>query len=266
MGKFDGILLVSDMDGTMLTGDKRISDENRQAVARFTREGGWFCMATGRPPATTSAFEPLLPCGAPKIYLNGALIRYDAQHVLRQFTFGSEIWPLIETICADFPTVGCELFAADEVFLYRSSPETTYHMQLVRRQFAPMTAFVPGMALYDIALTGKPEVLQQIRTAYFGQTDRYSAVMSAPNLLEVTRAQADKGTALCTVAEHLGVERARTFAIGDGGNDLSMLKAAGYSFAPENADAAARAAAAQIVPDNEHSAVAYAIAQIEAML
>ena len=48
MGKFDGILLVSDLDGTLLTNDKRLSEENREAIDRFVEEGGIFTFATGR--------------------------------------------------------------------------------------------------------------------------------------------------------------------------------------------------------------------------
>ena len=48
MGKFDGILLCTDLDDTLLTTDKRISDENKQAIEYFMSEGGLFTFATGR--------------------------------------------------------------------------------------------------------------------------------------------------------------------------------------------------------------------------
>ena len=64
MGKFDGIILLSDMDGTLLDDQKQISEENQRAIDRFEREGGCFCIATGRPPMTTVDFEELLPADA----------------------------------------------------------------------------------------------------------------------------------------------------------------------------------------------------------
>ena len=46
MGKFDGILLCTDLDDTLLTTDKRVSDENSKAIEYFKSEGGLFTFAT----------------------------------------------------------------------------------------------------------------------------------------------------------------------------------------------------------------------------
>jgi hydroxymethylpyrimidine pyrophosphatase-like HAD family hydrolase len=48
MGKFDGILLLSDLDGTLLSGTRVISPENLEALRYFMAEGGRFSVATGR--------------------------------------------------------------------------------------------------------------------------------------------------------------------------------------------------------------------------
>ena len=42
MGKFDGILLCTDLDDTLLTDDKRVSEENKRAIEYFQSEGGLF--------------------------------------------------------------------------------------------------------------------------------------------------------------------------------------------------------------------------------
>ena len=48
MGKFSGVLLATDYDDTLYSSDCTISQENRQAIARFVAEGGLFCISTGR--------------------------------------------------------------------------------------------------------------------------------------------------------------------------------------------------------------------------
>ena len=50
MKKFDGILLISDLDGTLLKGDKSISEENIKAIEYFKSNGGIFTFITGRVP------------------------------------------------------------------------------------------------------------------------------------------------------------------------------------------------------------------------
>ena len=48
LGKFNGVLLVSDFDDTLYGEDMRITRENVEALTYFTREGGTFTVATGR--------------------------------------------------------------------------------------------------------------------------------------------------------------------------------------------------------------------------
>ena len=48
MGKFDGVLMVSDLDGTLLSSNQRISERNQEAIKHFTDEGGIFTYITGR--------------------------------------------------------------------------------------------------------------------------------------------------------------------------------------------------------------------------
>ena len=72
MGKFDGWLLASDMDGTLLSPDGSISEGNRQAITAFVAQGGRFTVATGRMPASILERIHGLPVNCPMIVLNGA--------------------------------------------------------------------------------------------------------------------------------------------------------------------------------------------------
>ena len=62
MGKFDGILICTDLDGTLLRKDKSVSDENKKAIEYFKREGGYFTIVTGRMPYyVTNILEMVKP-------------------------------------------------------------------------------------------------------------------------------------------------------------------------------------------------------------
>ncbi|MGM9581710.1 MAG: HAD family hydrolase, partial [Anaerovibrio sp.] len=56
MGKYSDYVLISDMDGTLLSSSREVSRENREALRRFTEGGGNFCVATGRTPEDTRQF------------------------------------------------------------------------------------------------------------------------------------------------------------------------------------------------------------------
>ena len=85
MGKFDGVLLASDFDNTLLntetarrTGAEvpEVSRRNREALEYFMAGGGRFAIATGRALAAFLRYADKVPMNAPGVVCNGAAI-YD---------------------------------------------------------------------------------------------------------------------------------------------------------------------------------------------
>ena len=81
MGKFDGYLLVSDLDGTLIGRDHSVSDENVMAIREFVAEGGRFLGATGRTELNVTPYTVGIPLSSPWILYNGAAI-YDWERAL----------------------------------------------------------------------------------------------------------------------------------------------------------------------------------------
>ena len=76
MGKFDGVLLCTDLDDTLLTYDKRVSEGNVKALNYFMDNGGRFTFATGRVPRGAKLRREYIEPNAPMVCANGAGI-YD---------------------------------------------------------------------------------------------------------------------------------------------------------------------------------------------
>ena len=70
------VILFSDMDGTLLTSKKEITQKDLDAIKRFTSLGGKFTVATGRTVQTFEQYRDMLDINIPIILFNGALI-YD---------------------------------------------------------------------------------------------------------------------------------------------------------------------------------------------
>ena len=77
--------------------------------------------------------------------------------------------------------------------------------------------------------------------------------------LEIVSEDADKGEAFLDLAAELGIPAGEVMAMGDGNNDLGLMRAAGLSVAMGNSDTEVIAAADHITADNEHDGVAEAI-------
>ena len=87
MGIFDGILICTDLDGTLLKEDKTISKENLDAIDFFKREGGYFTFVTGRMPFYASDMYNMVGPNAPFGCINGGGL-YDA-------VAGDYIWKMV---------------------------------------------------------------------------------------------------------------------------------------------------------------------------
>ncbi len=91
---------------------------------------------------------------------------------------------------------------------------------------------------------GMPEVL-------FAQSNKYN--------LEVFSSKAGKGNALMLLADILGVDHAQTIAVGDSTNDMTMVKSAGLGLAMDNAMDELKAAAKEVICDNNSHAIDYIV-------
>ena len=76
MGKFDGILLCTDLDATLLNDEHKVSEENIKAIDYFKSEGGMFTFVTGRVPNGARLMLEYVKPNAPVVTFNGAGI-YD---------------------------------------------------------------------------------------------------------------------------------------------------------------------------------------------
>ena len=74
MKKFEGILICTDLDGTLLRKDKSISEENLRAVEYFMSEGGLFTFVTGRMPFSAKRVYSVLHPNAPIGCINGGAL------------------------------------------------------------------------------------------------------------------------------------------------------------------------------------------------
>ena len=111
MGKFDGILLASDMDGTLLNDKHEIGSATVEALNYFTQNGGHFALATGRTRPATAAYRTLLPCNAPGVYLNGAIICDEStEKMVYMEGLDDRAKALAHEVMKEFPHIGIEVY------------------------------------------------------------------------------------------------------------------------------------------------------------
>nr|MBO2470737.1 Cof-type HAD-IIB family hydrolase [Bacillota bacterium] len=116
------------MDGTLLDEQGRISEENRDAIAWFCRQGGLFTLATGRMEASVAPYLEQVEVNAPLILYNGArLVDMRTRTVLWEAFLPPEAYELVEAVRAAFPDVNTVLYHGGVPYAYPYTERVAEH-------------------------------------------------------------------------------------------------------------------------------------------
>ena len=263
MGKFDGILFCTDLDGTLLKNDKTISAQNKEAIEFFKREGGLFTFVTGRMPYySLEAYRAVAP-NAPFGCVNGSGV-YDGE--ARQYVWTLELqksaMELVSCIDERVPGVGIQIVAFEKTFFLKENRTTEIFRRLtgVPNVTCTYDSLPSSIAKVVFCVEREEEIgaIEETLKAHPLALD-FQFVRSERMLCEILPKGIHKGVALAKLAEHLGIDKAKTIAIGDYDNDVGMLQTAGLGIAVSNASKAALAAADLVTVSNEEHALAKVI-------
>lgn len=253
-----GLLLVTDMDGTMLTTDKRISDENISAIRAFQKAGGRFSIATGRSIPSLEHYVHLLQIDTPVILYNGgAIYDYDKREIVWHSVLSKNAKEYTEDVYRKFPDIGIEILLDDQIYVVRSNAIVKKHLDTERLSYIACNIDEVPDGWFKVLFALEPSRMDEFE-AYMlakGYQD-VCFVRSFTHYFEMLPEGSSKGGALCHLAEITGISMEKTVAIGDYFNDFEMIQNAGMGVAVANAPQKLKDAAKLVVCDNDHHAVA----------
>lgn len=266
MGKFEGILLCTDLDDTLLTTDKKISEDNKRMIEYFKAEGGMFSFATGRILHGARIMMKYAEPNVPMICFNGAAV-YDhiKDEILWKLELGDDAVEVMEFVDKNMPFSGLEVCTDRELFICKTNmivEEHKRHEQLNDNYADYHDVPRPWIKALFMQNADKIDIVRDaIGKSEF--TKRFDFIQSSPQYYELLPKNASKGNALLKLAQLLNVPIERVIAIGDNENDISMIKAAGIGIAVANAIPALKEEADFITVDNNSSAVATVISMLD---
>lgn len=269
MGIFDGVLFLSDCDGTMTNSRQELSENNARAIRFFMEEGGLFSFASGRFPKHADRFRDQIRPNAPLIMGNGTSICAPDSKELLHETILEEPLPF-DALQMIVDTGLCVAIWLD----YRTYSDGWMKMG-VESPFGNQREVVRDLeALYAKSCSSKgrlleghepwhkinfvfatPEDTQKVQRLAQKAFPDYGFVRSWPVGMELLPAGGGKGNALKLLKTQLPQIRL-TVAAGDFENDVSLLQEADIGYAVKNADASALAAASRITEDLDHDPIA----------
>jgi Cof subfamily protein (haloacid dehalogenase superfamily) len=254
--------LLSDIDGTLLRPDHSLSQANIDAVRQLRESGIHFTIASSRPPRAMRQQIEALGIDLPTVAFNGAnIIRPDGT-LLKAHRIAPEVARTsLELFAAE--RVSVWVFADDQWLLLDPQGDYVEHERnTLGYDFVQVEHFDGYIDRIDkiVAASKDFELLKRLEVQLNPLiADAARAARSQSYYLDVTALDANKGTALETLSEELGVALAHTAAIGDAGNDVAMFLRAGLSIAMGQAETAVKSQASYVTGSNLEDGLATAI-------
>ena len=268
-------LLFTDLDGTLLTDDKRILDADMAAIEGMLSRGHKLVLCTGRPLTSAKQLAQKYGFDKPGFFLvsfNGGLI-YDyatENAILTRYIPVDEVKFIMDA--AHRYGMHAHTYSGDLVVSEYETEQLKTYCRLMKMNYVVVKDIREYYGEF-INVVVKPPIKVNIITPFdhsslvdFRAEMRKTTagklfdVFSKPEMLEFSHMQSNKGDAVRFMAEYYKVPLEDTIAVGDEENDCPMIEAAGVGVAVANASPVAKAAADYVTAnDNNHSAIAEVI-------
>ena len=236
MGKFTGVLLVSDYDDTFLGTNHQVSPRNLDALRYFQSKGGRFTIATGRALNTFSPHVHLTPINAPVVLSNGSAL-YDFQQgkMLLQTLLPSTAKEDLGHVLEQFPELGAEFYHGETIYVHNPNYITDAHMKKVGTAYTVMPLSDMPTPWTKVILQQEEDYQLEVQRWFLSRYGTaYEAIFSNRWYLEVTAKGSTKGGMVQELARHLNIAPEHIYCVGDNQNDIPMLAVSKEGFAPSN--------------------------------
>jgi len=255
-------LLLADVDGTLVTPDKILTDQTIAAVGKLKQAGILFAVTSSRPPRGMSMLVEPLELSTPIAAFNGGLFADPDMSVIEQRVIPDDVTPeVIELLTAHGMSVwvyrGADWFVLDP-----QGPYVAREAWTVKFDPTPIDSFTPvsdGVAKIVGVSDDRDAVQKAAAAARERFADHVSASRSLPYYADVTHPHANKGEVVCYLSKTYQIRPEEIATIGDGPNDVLMFARSGLSIAMGNASHQVQQAARRVTTSNQDEGFANAV-------
>jgi Cof subfamily protein (haloacid dehalogenase superfamily) len=254
--------MLADVDGTLVTQDKILTDRAVAAVKSLKKAGIGFAITSGRPPRGMAMLVEPLDLQTPIAAFNGGLLVNRDMSVIEQQCVPGDLVVPIADLMHSFQLSVWIYRGADWYVPDLKGPHVAREAWTVKFDPMLMTG-LDGLTENVVKIVGVSDDHDAVARASDAAHDRFgdhvTAAASQPYYLDVTHPDANKGWVVKYMAEKYGIPSEKIATIGDMPNDVLMFEHSGLSIAMGNASPEVQQAALKVTDTNENEGFAKAV-------
>lgn len=231
-------MVVTDLDDTLLSREKEISEEAAEVIEGLAGKGIRFTFITGRPPYAVERFAKRVHITAPIVACNGAMLTDpETGETSAEKSLDMSLWKdILEKAREQGHTI--LVLSGDTEYALSETDWTEKRREAGREvPIAELETLLPRDNIYKMNIMEEPGkepfalLIPQIRR----MEELYSISLYGTSGCEIVARDVDKEAGLRSLCEMCGIEPEEVLAVGDNENDIRMLRAAGVGAAVGNA-------------------------------
>jgi Cof subfamily protein (haloacid dehalogenase superfamily) len=255
-------LAAIDLDGTLLTTDKRVSQRSVDALRAWQARGFKVVLATARPFYRISKYLRMLDLASEDNYaiaFNGGIVmRADGMERIHSHSFS---YGEIAGAVAYGDSIGVPIFVYVEDRILSNQENPVYREKNPDVKFEVVEHLKAvdwkSQTVYKIAYVGTPDVVKEMRkTLPFEFEQKYEVSSSVPQFVDLVPLGTSKAKALEMIGARVGIPATEMVAFGDEDNDAPLLGYAGLAVAMGNASDVIKEIADVVCESNANDGVA----------
>jgi Cof subfamily protein (haloacid dehalogenase superfamily) len=255
-------LVLADVDGTLVTPEKELTDRAIAAVRRLKEAGIAFAVTSGRPPRGMAMLVGPLELELPLAAFNGGLYVRPDMSVIEEHSIDADLVPQVIELLGKRGLDVWLYRGADWLVRDAGAPHIRKEADTVRFEPTVVDSF-DGIADGVVKIVGIGDDLDAVARAEAAAREKFgdhvSAARSQPYYLDVTHPEANKGAVVRYLSRVYDVQESRIATLGDQPNDVLMFAHSGLSIAMGNAERDVQRAARRVTASNSEEGFALAI-------
>lgn len=259
--KMDYKLLAVDIDGTLINSKGLLTETTKEAIYGAIDKGVLFVICTGRPLQGVSELNKEIGRDLPFITYNGSMIvKGKSKEILYERSMKLAEASKVYDLGKQYDTTMI-IWSNNKLYVNRANQKAKDYSDLTNTPYIVINNIndIPNK-ITKILWNDDPERLVEYQKQFAGKLDdNINYHVSRPYFLEFVDREATKAIAIEKLCQHYHFDISQTIAIGDGYNDVSMIKAAGLGVAMENAPEDIKRMANYVTTSCDHEGVANVI-------